>query len=123
MFLHHVCLLLLHRCFPTFFDSRHPYVVLNIFGSTPNWFNMYKDQGIFTICVPLKPTHGTLVCRGTPVGNHCSTYLFKRCRTSRMTNNCPLLLIVSQNGASLLVLNETHEKIKTRHSHLYNCGL
>jgi len=24
------------------------------------------------LAAPLKPLHGTLVCRGTPVGNHCS---------------------------------------------------
>ena len=55
----------LTQCFPTFFGSRHPYLILKIFGGTPNWLNRYKDQGIGTF-------GGTLVCRGTPVGNHCS---------------------------------------------------
>jgi len=28
------------------------------------------------LAAPLAPPHGTLVCRGTPVGNHCSTPVF-----------------------------------------------
>ena len=39
----------LDQCFPTFLDSQHPYLVLNIFGGTPGWFLRYKDQGIVTI--------------------------------------------------------------------------
>jgi len=33
------------QCFPTFFGSRHPDLVFEIFGGTPGWFNRYKDQG------------------------------------------------------------------------------
>ena len=62
----------LDQCFPTFFGSRHPYVVLKIFGGTPSRFNRYKDQGIVTIggtpvtcsrhpCVPRHPGWEPLV--------------------------------------------------------------
>ena len=39
----------LKQCFPTFFGSRHLYLVFKIFGGTPSWFNRYKDQGTITI--------------------------------------------------------------------------
>ena len=39
----------LQQCFPTFFDSQHPYVVLKIFCGTPSWFNRYTNQGIVAI--------------------------------------------------------------------------
>ncbi len=55
----------LDQCLPTFSCSRHPYLVIKIFGGTPNWYYRYKDQEIITI-------GGTLVCGGTPVGNHWS---------------------------------------------------
>ena len=29
---------------PTFFGSRHSYLVLRVFGGTPSWSNRYKDQ-------------------------------------------------------------------------------
>ena len=56
----------IYQCFPTFFGSGHPNLVLKIFGGTPSWFNRYKDQGIVTIggtpgtsswhpCVPRHP--------------------------------------------------------------------
>ena len=62
----------LDQCFPTFFCSRHPYLVLRIFGDTPSWFKRYYDRGIVTIgCTP-SPAYGTLMRRGIPVGNHCS---------------------------------------------------
>ena len=38
----------LDQCFPTFFDLRHPYLVMNIFCGTPRWFDRYKYQGILT---------------------------------------------------------------------------
>ena len=31
------------QCFSTFFYSRHPYLVLKIFGGTPGWFIRYID--------------------------------------------------------------------------------
>ena len=34
------------QCFPTFFGSRHPNLVLTISGGTPGWFLRHKDQGI-----------------------------------------------------------------------------
>ena len=57
---------ILNQCFPAFFGSRHPYIVLKIFGDTPSWFDRYKDQGILTFggtpgtisrnpCVPRHP--------------------------------------------------------------------
>ena len=39
----------LEQCFPTFFGSRHPYVILQIFDGTPGWIFKYKNQGIATI--------------------------------------------------------------------------
>ena len=36
----------LDQCFPTFFSSRHPYIVLKISSGTPSWFIRYKDKGI-----------------------------------------------------------------------------
>ena len=38
----------LYQCFPTFFGSRHPYLVLKVFGGTLGWFIRYKYQGIVT---------------------------------------------------------------------------
>ena len=35
--------------FPTIFCSRHPYLVLQVFGGTPSCFNRFKDRGIVTI--------------------------------------------------------------------------
>ena len=32
------------QCFPTFFGSRHLYLVFKIFGGTPSWFNRYKER-------------------------------------------------------------------------------
>ena len=62
----------LRQCFPTFFCSRTPYLVMNIFGGTPSWFDRSKDQGIVT----LGDTPGTSSLHpcgsNTPVGNHCS---------------------------------------------------
>ena len=64
----------LDQCFPTFFGSRHHYLELKIFGGTPSWFNRDKDQGIGSIGGT--PCTSTLVCGGTPVGNHWpSVYL------------------------------------------------
>ena len=39
----------LKQGFSTFFGSRHPSLVLNIFGGTSNWLIRYKDQLIITI--------------------------------------------------------------------------
>ena len=36
----------LGQCFPTFFGSQHPYLVIKIFWGTPSWFDRYKDKGI-----------------------------------------------------------------------------
>ena len=38
-----------YQCFPTFFGSKHPYLVIKIFGGNPSWFSRFKDQGIVTI--------------------------------------------------------------------------
>jgi len=57
--------ILRNQCFPTFFCSRHPFLAIKIFGGIPSWLNRYKDQEIITI-------GGTVVCRGTQVGNYCS---------------------------------------------------
>ena len=43
----------IEQCFPTFFVSRHPYLVLIGFGGTPRWSNRYNDQGIVIFgCTP-----------------------------------------------------------------------
>ena len=55
------------QCFSTFFDSWHPYIVMKIFGGTPNWFNRYIKIEEFE---HLALAHDTLMCRGTTVGNH-----------------------------------------------------
>jgi len=39
----------LGQCFPTFFGSRHPYLVMKIFGSTLSLFHRFKDQVILKI--------------------------------------------------------------------------
>ena len=39
-----MCEICLDQCFPTFFGSRHPYLVLKIFGGTPGRFISFKDQ-------------------------------------------------------------------------------
>ena len=65
-FLIHGEVVTLEQCFPTFFGWRHPYLVSNIFGGIPGWLIRYKDKLIITI-------GGTLVCRGTPVGNQCTS--------------------------------------------------
>ena len=39
---------ILGQCFPAFFDSRHPYFAMKIFGGTPSLFDRYKDQGVLT---------------------------------------------------------------------------
>ena len=46
--------------------SRHPYVVLKIFGGSPNCFFRYKDQGIATI----GGTPGTTCLRHPCVPRH-----------------------------------------------------
>ena len=61
----------LEQCFPTFFlfAAPGPYLVLQIFGNTPNWFNMYKDQGIVTIGgIPVTSSRHHL--RFLRIGNH-----------------------------------------------------
>ena len=81
----------LRQCFPTFFNSRYRYFVKKIFDGTPNWFDTCKDQGILTSGGTLALAHGTLVCRGTPVGNHwakeltLSPFSLKRWRHFRKT--------------------------------------
>ena len=69
---------ILHQCFPTVFCSRHLYLRLKIFGDTPSWFYMYKEQGIVNIGGNLATAYGILVSRGTPVGNHCFTPCTKK---------------------------------------------
>jgi len=61
------------QCFRTFFGSRHPYIVFKIFGGTLASLIGIKIREMQQLAVPLALVHGTLVCRGTPVGNHCST--------------------------------------------------
>ena len=39
----------IEQCFPALFCSRHPYLVLKIFGGTPGWLIKSEDQGIETI--------------------------------------------------------------------------
>ena len=39
----------LDQWFPTFFGSRHPYLVLKLSGGTPSGLIRYKDQGIVII--------------------------------------------------------------------------
>jgi len=62
----------LYQCFPTFFGSRHPYILMMTFRGTPRWFNRYKDQGILRwhpwhhLTPPLAPYYGT------PVRSYCS---------------------------------------------------
>ncbi len=42
----------------------------------------------------LETTHGTLVCRGTPVEKHCSSYMFieKAAETTFIQKNCNMLM-------------------------------
>ena len=61
--------------FLNLFCSRHPYVVLNIFGGPPGSFRDIKIKKLRLLAAPLAPAYGTLVCRSTPVGNHCSNLL------------------------------------------------
>ena len=50
----------LGQCFPTFSCSRHSYLVLQIFGGTPNWFNRHKDRGfVTTIGLPVSSLEHT----------------------------------------------------------------
>ena len=56
--------------FPTFFGSRHPYLVVKVFGGTPSWSHRYKTKELSFLAAPLALARGTLVFRGTPVGNH-----------------------------------------------------
>ena len=49
----------LTQCFPTFFGSRHPYLVMKIFSGTPRCLNRYKDKGIVIIGGTLAPAHDT----------------------------------------------------------------
>ena len=53
----------------TFFDARQAYLVMKIFGST---LVSLKGTKIKELQKHAAPAHGTLVCRGTPVGNHRS---------------------------------------------------
>jgi len=39
----------LDQCFSTFFGSRHPYLVMKIFGGTLSFFPRFKDQVMFKI--------------------------------------------------------------------------
>ena len=54
-----------------FFDSRHPYLVLKIFGGTLASLIRIMIKEFLHLSAPLPLSHGTLMCRGTPVGNHC----------------------------------------------------
>ena len=60
--------------FPKLFWSQYLYLALKISGGTPCRSIRLLDQGIVT----LTPAHGTLVSRGTPIGNHSSRELAER---------------------------------------------
>ena len=77
---------------------RYPYLVFKIFGGTTDKFNRYKDQGKKLLAAPLALVHGTLVCCGTLVGNHCYVNSID-CFTN--SNNINLL-----NGDSVLVSSQ-----------------
>jgi len=61
----------LEQCFPTFFGSWHPHLVMKIFGGTLTLFYRYKDQVILKIGGTLALAHGPCVPCAAAVGNHC----------------------------------------------------
>jgi len=93
------------QCFSTFFGSRHPFWI-KTFGGTLTLVNFYFEAPLKLIIdkfhkesqqikrksnvlrenivkiqylgVPLGPLHGNLVCRGTPVENHCHSKLINK---------------------------------------------
>ena len=61
---------------------RHPYIVkLLLWGTLEEsywWISLEipaNSERIQYLAAPLGPLHGTLVCRGTPVENHCLKWL------------------------------------------------
>jgi len=76
----------LGQCFPTFFGSRHPYLIMKIFGGTLSLFHRYKDQVLLKIggtpgtssrhlSVPRHPDWEPLLC-GLGVAWQSVTWIF-----------------------------------------------
>ena len=63
-----VGLIPLEQCFPTFFGSQHPYLVLNRTAGTASWFIRYKGQGTKNYKLALLVATAHVI----PVGNHWS---------------------------------------------------
>ena len=62
----------LNQCFSTFCVSRHPYMVISVVVCTAplNEEIELLFYEMWNLAAPIATSHRTLVCHGTPVGNH-----------------------------------------------------
>ena len=58
------------QCFSTFFDSRHPSLVIKQYDGTPSYKLLVIGHQIQNLAAPLELFWGTQECRCTPVENH-----------------------------------------------------
>ena len=87
------------ECFPTFFCSRHPYLIFQVFGGTLAGLIGIKIVELLQLATPLSPVHGcaTVPRLGTtalvvrPLSSETPLKIYTPTKSNRLRNSEPSL--------------------------------